>query len=120
MDSWPRDLISFKKKVSNIAEPFEKTPNKKKLFFDMESIQNQALIQLTSKGILSIESLKKGIVILEKNLLPSELLENIISDDFNNGEAFKTIVNGVGNFPWLGETGLKKRSGLMEYKYDEQ
>ena len=33
LDSWPRDYLLYKKEAKLIPEPFEKTPNKKKLFF---------------------------------------------------------------------------------------
>lgn len=119
IDSWPKNLVKFRKKIIDIDSPFEKTPNKKKLFFDMDSIQNQALMQLASKGILSINSIKDGILILNKSRLPCELVEKMQIDEFNNSEIFKTLIDGVSEFPWSGEKGLKKRSGLMEYKYDE-
>ncbi len=119
IDSWPNKLMSYKKYIKNIPEPFEKTPNKKKLFFDLESIQNHAVMQLASKGVISVELLKKGIVKLESKSIPDELAHLLNEAPFNKSDVFKALIEGVYNFPWNGVKGLKMRSGLMEYKYDE-
>jgi len=116
---WPRDLSAFKKYLKDFDKPFENTPNKKKLFFDMENVQNQALMQLASRGIMSVERLKKGFVKLDASKLPEPILEQINNDDFNGGAVLKILVEGLCNSPWSGSGGLKMRSGLMEYKYDE-
>ena len=116
---WPRDLSAFKKHLKDFDKPYENTPNKKKLFFDMDNVQNQALMQLASRGILSVERLKKGFVKLDLSKLPEPILLQINNDDFNNGSILKVLVEGLCNSQWSGSGGLKMRSGLMEYKYDE-
>lgn len=119
IQSWPRGFASFKKHVKDINDPFENTPNKKKLFFDVEGIQNEALVQLASRGIISVERLKHGYVLLEKSKLPNAVISHINEDSYNQSSIVDVLVNGLCHFPWLGSRGLKMRSGLMEFKYDE-
>lgn len=116
---WPSDIEPRKKLISKTPQPFEKTPNKKKLFFDLNTIQKQALLTLSSKGLIDIESFKSGAVKLFTEKLPEELSYAIENDDFCESDEFNVIVNGICVSKWDGPSGLKFRTGLMEYKYDE-
>lgn len=116
---WPRELKAFRKHLNDFGEPYENTPNKKKMFFDIEVIQNQALLKLASRELISVDKLKKRSVELDKIKIPNELISQIQEDKFNNGNILTVLVDGLCNIPWSGENGLKMRSGLMEYKYDE-
>lgn len=116
---WPKGFHKAKKIFLNVSDPYEYTPNKKKLFFEMETIQNQALVQLASRGIISVEKLKEGRVVVDKSKIPLELTHQISFDDYNNSKLFQTIIEVFCDFQWKGTNGLKKRSGLMEYRYDE-
>lgn len=119
IESWPRELSSYKKYVETVTVPFEKTPSKKKLFFDLNTIQNHATMQLASKGIISVDSLKRGLVRIDPDKIPSRLISFINDAPFNKSNTFIALIEGVSKFPWNGMKGLKMRSGLMEYRYDE-
>lgn len=116
---WPSDIKSKKKLIMHTKQPFEKTPNKKKLFFDLDVIQKQALITLSSKGIVDIESYKNGNIKLKIENIPTILSLEIQNDRFRKSNEFNVIANGICISKWDGATGLKFRTGLMEYKYDE-
>ena len=116
---WPNDIKTLKKLIAKIPQPFEKTPNKKKLFFELNSIQKQALITLSSKGVVDIENYKIGKAKLVENKLSKELLNTIQDDEFTESSVFKVLVNGICVSHWDGASGLKFRTGLLEFKYDE-
>ncbi|MCS6122794.1 ABC-three component system middle component 5 [Shewanella baltica] len=119
IDGWPRAYISFKKIAEEISEPFENTPNKKKLFFDLNQIQSQAIMKLCAREILSINLAKKGIIKLEKSKISEDFMKKIEDEKNNNAISLKLVSNFLSKIEWKGKNGLKKRTGLMEYKYDE-
>lgn len=119
LSSWPREYLSCKKEAKSIAEPFEKTPNEKKLFFDLNQIQNQAIMKLSARGIISVDLVKSGFVRINDSKMPIELIQKIKEEKERNPIVVRLISDCLSNFEWKGEAGLKKRSGLMEYKYDE-
>jgi len=116
---WPVNISKLKKLITEVDPPYENTPNRKKLFFDLEQIQNEAVLQLASKGLLSIDLLKNGAVKLNKEKVPKKLAKQIQDDRFNESSILRVLIEGLCNITWSGENGLKKRTGLMEYKYDE-
>ena len=119
LDSWPRDYLLYKKEAKLIPEPFEKTPNKKKLFFELEKIQNQAITKLSAREILSLDSVKNGFIRLNQLKISNNLLSRIEKEKKKNATTVGLVSNCLSKFEWKGDHGLKKRSGLMEYKYDE-
>lgn len=119
INPWPADISELKKFTKDIPEPYEHTPNRNKLFYELEILQNQSIMQLASKGIVSVEKLGERKVVLNKEKVPAELILLINNDDFIKSDTFKVLINGIAKTKWFGPSGLKKRSGLMEYKYDE-
>lgn len=119
IEPWPSDIMAYKKFIKEIDAPFECLPNKAKLFFDLNQLQTQAIYYLASKGILSVTELQEGSAVLIDEKIPREILNTIGKDYFPNGNVFKILTEAIPLTKWSGPNGLKKRSGLMEYKYDE-
>lgn len=119
IDPWPNDILTFKKFLKEVPDSYESLPNKAKLFFDVNQLQNQSMFYLASKGIISVDALHEGDVVLIKEKIPNEILIKIKEDSFNNSNVFKILTEALPVTKWSGSSGLKKRSGLMEYKYDE-
>lgn len=116
---WPSDILAYKKYTNEIEAPFESLPNKAKLFFDVNQLQNQSIYYLASKGIISVAALQDGNAMLIDGKIPHEILEIIGEDYFCNSNVFKILAEAIPLTKWSGASGLKRRSGLMEYKYDE-
>jgi hypothetical protein len=51
-------------------------------------------------------------------MLPQEVLSLINESTFRKTEWYQALVNIISNIPLKGSGGLKDRSGLMEYRYD--
>ena len=115
---WPSDIKDYSLKKEVIKEPFEKISNRKRVFFQMNDVFNAALSLLIAKDIVQVSKEKNNISI-EKDNVPTQLIDEIDKDDFAKSPAFKTIVYGLAKTKWNGQQGLKKRSGLLEFKYDE-
>lgn len=110
----PRPLNYQKRKIENIKNPFEITPNPKSLFYELSSIQESALDSLSQKLLISSGTQK---IEINKSSLPNRLIEMFKMDEFCNSDVFEILVNRLPKAKLNGENGLKARSGLMEYRY---
>lgn len=84
----------------------------------MNDVFSEALNLLVAKDIVAISGTNKNISLKIENI-PSQLMHEIEKDLFIKSPAFQTIVYGLAKTKWSGQEGLKKRSGLLEFKYDE-
>lgn len=114
---WPSDIKEHKIKKGSVSTPFEKVVNKKRVFFQMEYVFDCALRNLIAKELVDVSSGKKLSLVIEN--IPEDLLYEMKEDLFHQSSAFSTIVSGLARTVWYGPNGLKKRSGLLEFKYDE-
>lgn len=115
---WPKEIQKLKALISKIPDQFEDLTNPVRVFFELESFQKTAALELIAKGILSKESFEKGVMRLEPDSLPPAFIEFLASDDFLSSNAFKLITQALPLANFNGAKGLKDRSGLMEYIYD--
>jgi len=116
---WPSDIKEYKKYITKIDEPFEKITNRKRLFFEMTEIQKASISLLHAKGLIEDDEFRIGKIVTTHDLIPPELNELIENDPFTKTNIFKTIVSALPKTAWEGKQGLKFRTGLLEYKYDE-
>ncbi|MCO4794299.1 MAG: hypothetical protein KC493_11330 [Bacteriovoracaceae bacterium] len=116
---WPSDISAYKKSAFKINNPFEKIVDKRRVFFEIAHIQKDAVSNLYAKGLLNSDKYKTGSLELNNTGVPKLISELIQKDDFINSEVFMLIVKGLTKTSWNGKGGLKDRSGLLEFKYDE-
>lgn len=111
--SFNRKMRKFKRHI-----PSENTYSSIKrpilLFKKMESIQKLAINNLISLGFIKIDELRQGILKPTKKVIPQNLLEKLVS----RNNIFINILTEMSQIPLEGEKGLKKRSNLIEYRYD--
>lgn len=115
---WPSEIRNLKARVLKIPEQFEDLTNPARTFFELESFQKTATLELIAKGVISKSSFDKGIMELEPDSLPSAYTALLDTDNFLKSEAFEVITKGLPRTKFNGSNGLKFRSGLMEYIYD--
>lgn len=115
---WPSEIRNLKARVLKIPEQFEDLTNPARTFFELESFQKTATLELIAKGVISKSSFDKGIMELEPDSLPSAYTALLETDNFLKSEAFEVITKGLPRTKFNGSNGLKFRSGLMEYIYD--
>lgn len=115
---WPSEIRNLKARVLKIPEQFEDLTNPARTFFELESFQKTATLELIAKGVISKSSFDKGIMELEPDSLPSAYtaLQEVVG--VQKSEAFEVITKGLPRTKFNGSNGLKFRSGLMEYIYD--
>ena len=115
---WPTNLKEFKIKLKAIPEQFEDINNPARVLHDLQIFQKTAVLELIAKGIVSKLDFENGILKVNTGLLPSRYLELVETDLFLKSDEFEVITKALPKLEFNGASGLKKRSGLMEYIYD--
>lgn len=90
----------------------------KGLFESMRPVQNIAILNLKEMGVL-LEDEYSGRYLLQPDEIPDQLAE--IAQDKENSvslQALKFIDEHLTVMDLVGPNGLKRTSGLMEYRYD--
>lgn len=102
-------------RAAQFYEPYESLPDKKRLFSEMGDYHIQALQVLLAKDVFKETSGKLSIGPAFQSKSVAKLLsENqYISNNFY-GDLLRTL----NQIRLSGDSGLKKRTGLMEYRYD--
>ena len=117
---FPSELIAYKKIIKRIPDPFELLKNTKRIMHDLESLQTVAIHSLLAKNILDMDAFKNKRLKRTEAMLPEKILAKISEDESLTENWFKMIVNDFPNINFGGNSGLKKRTGLMEYRYDRE
>ena len=115
---FPAELISFKKVIKHIPEPYEFIGNVKRTMHELEAIQTTAIQNLMAKNIIEIDSYQNKSLKRTEELLPESIYEIIMNNAVVKEEWFRMLINEFPNVTFFGKKGLKARSGLMEYRYD--
>jgi len=84
----------------------------------MEHIQIAALNALAGSNIIDRDLLKKGYVERTSVTLPDDLQLRIDEKNSLDEPISKFIFKELSEMPLFGIDGLKHRTGLMEYRYD--
>ncbi|EGR2702212.1 TPA: hypothetical protein NJ348_003254 [Vibrio parahaemolyticus] len=110
-----KGIAELKRSFGSINQPYEVLPDKKRLFSEMGDYHIQALQILKAKGIFEEEN--GNLRISEGFYSPS--IQKLINDNSNESkELFCKLFQTLNAIQVVGEGGLKKRTGLMEYRYD--
>lgn len=93
--------------------------NKLQFFYMLTQIQDKGFKILISKNILNCSLYEKEIIKLNNDIcLATSLLEQIKKRNQENKEIIDFLVCKLSKIEFLGNNGLKARTGLMEYRYD--
>lgn len=115
--SFPRakGVAQIKKQANCFQKPYERLPDKKRLFSEISDYHIQALQILKAKNIFNAND---DILSLGDNFFV-ESIQNLVNDNaYINNDYFSQLMNALENVDISGENGLKERTGLMEFRYD--
>lgn len=116
--TFPVPINRFKGEFSKIQEPFESLKNTKRIFHELEQLQNIAIQNLLAKKILDDEAFKCGYLKRTNTALPDSFLFAIKDARLLKERWFTVLINEFPKANFNGKNGLKSRTGLMEYRYD--
>lgn len=100
------------------VQPYGGMPDDVSLFLRMAPVQALAFDTLAAEGLIDPDAYKQGVV-LTGDVAPPHPLEQAIAIFAAENAALLEAINLLAcDYALLGNDGLKRRSGLMEYKYD--
>lgn len=114
----PTDLRAYKRLLAKIPDPFESMLNTKRILYELESLQTAAIHSLIAKQLVDIDSYKAKQIKRTSTSIPKELSAIIRSSEQAQNEWFRMVVNELPTINFGGKNGLKRRTGLMEFRYD--
>ncbi|MDX1471801.1 MAG: ABC-three component system middle component 5 [Flavobacteriaceae bacterium] len=115
---FPSELRAYRKCVKNIPEPYEKIVNIKRVMFELEAVQTTALQNLLAKGFIDLQEFKSKNLMRSKIELPPAVKNEINENNIAKSEWFQMLITGFFDVKVKGASGLKSRTGLMEFRYD--
>lgn len=98
--------------------PYGGLPEDRDLFARMRPLQTLAYETLAAKGILDGDALRRGAVAPGEVDPPAELKARVSALNDEEKDLVGMLETMCASNELLGPDGLKKRSGLMEHRYD--
>lgn len=114
----PVPVNKCRKVFSEVEEPFESLKNTKRILHELEALQSVAIQNLLAKKLLDIDEYNKGYLKRSSVDLPAIFIDALNKSNLVSKEWFKGLVNEFPKAKFVGSSGLKARTGLMEYRYD--
>lgn len=110
--------IGTKKLARSLANVYHGPISTTQVFRDMEHIQIAAINALAASNIINVERLSQGFVERTSASIPDAINQIVIAKDISVNPLINFIITELSSIPLLGIDGLKHRTGLMEYRYD--
>lgn len=111
-----KGIAKLKKASKSFSMPYEILPDKKRLFSEMGDFQIQAIHILRAKQIIRESEYGK---IFSDIHFANEKIDMLLAESrYLQNDFYSELVETFQEIPLLGKNGLKKRTGLMEYRYD--
>ncbi|HEL5028464.1 TPA: hypothetical protein UOA81_003698 [Stenotrophomonas maltophilia] len=114
----PESLRGRRKFLAAYKNPYRDPISPTTSFHEISRIQEAAINCIAGSGLVEISSLNNGLLVRSQAPLSSDLLQSM--DDYlaKNLELAEVILDELSSIPLLGTDGLKHRTSLMEYRYD--
>lgn len=117
---FPRELFNIKKEFNDLRKDYRNPINNLQTFQRISVLQKKALSSILSQGYFEIDSFKKGYLKITKKKISYELICHLKKFSFYGNKKLPLIlILSLLEINLNGENGLKSRSGLMEYRYDD-
>lgn len=114
----PHELQLVRSRIRTAQNPYRDPVSAKRTFADIRQVQLAALGSLAAAGYLDATQLEAGTVARTQKQVPDglrDMAEEFMKKDSGLGDA---IVSAFAPIPTFGPNGLKDRSGLLEFRYD--
>ncbi len=114
----PESLRGTRKLLGSYKNPYRDPISPNTSFHEISRIQEAAINCIAASGLIDIPSLADGMLVRSKADLSNDLTKSIDIYLSKNSELAKIILDELSTIPLLGTDGLKHRTSLMEYRYD--
>ena len=116
----PKEMVSYRSRFKKYENIYAVQDTKKQLFDNLDVYQCMAIDTLVAKKIINTKYYQKNIVFLNEQIDIAPYLDQQLEQrNSDNQELLDFLVNKLSSIHFLGENGLKARTGLMEYRYDD-
>lgn len=110
-----KGVVAIKKQAICIPAPYESLPDKKRLFSGMSDYHIQAIQILLANRIFEETD---GKLRLSTGFYSTSVANLLDKNQSDKSDFFCKLFNIFNQIDLAGESGLKQRTGLMEYRYD--
>ncbi|MFW2147014.1 ABC-three component system middle component 5, partial [Acinetobacter sp. TY1] len=117
---FPKELHNIKKEFNDLKKDYRNPINNLQTFQRISILQKKALSNILSQGYFEIDHFKKGYLKVTNKKLSDELILILKNFSFYGDRRLPLLL--ILSFLEIntnGENGLKFRSGLMEYRYED-
>ena len=111
---------AFRSVANKIPDAYESIASPRRVMFTLGSIQHTAIMNLIGKNLIDLDGFKKKMVVRTEAVIPANLQDALEADESVDEQWFRLIVNELPSIQFNGRTGLKGRTGLMEFRYDTE
>ncbi|HEY9038600.1 MAG TPA: ABC-three component system middle component 5 [Roseovarius sp.] len=110
----------FKKLATSegAAQPYARLPEESTLLKSMKPFQLAAANTLVDSGLADPEAWTKGEVVATAINVPDALKEALEKKNAQQADVLEFLGVLTSEYNFLGEDGVKHRTGLLEYRYD--
>ena len=111
--------LSYGRTLANKSyNPYHEISNQQSVFRELAVIQDAAFSCIVGAGLIDKQQFENGIIIRTSRRLPEEITVRIDQFEEQHPEILDFILDKLSDVAIFGEGGLKHRTGLMEYRYD--
>jgi hypothetical protein len=116
--SFPNELSELKRVFkTKEANPYEDLIDPRRILIRMKPYQNAALNYLASYDFIEQDELSRGFVKRTDKELPEGLKNKMNNLSIEEQNVLKLVI-GFNELPLFGKSGLKARTGLIDFRYD--
>lgn len=114
----PRGHSEAKPLARAAANPYRRPLNGRSVFHQMEQLQLTAMQALAAAGLIDREQFAAGFLVRTKSPLPEHVISRSRENLSGPSHISSYIIDRLSGVRLNGVDGLKDRTGLMEYRYD--
>lgn len=109
-----------RKSVHALDKRYEDDLSIHQAFQQMRAIQHQVVMDMVGRGLLERTAYLEGLLVVSDSSQAHDVLVQVTAKwSGKESEARSTIIDALGSLSLNGHNGLKARSGLLEYRYDQ-
>ena len=115
---FPQGIINIKRETLKLRNQYYTPQDPRKTLFQIKPIHNVVANYLVAKGFISKSQFEVGRIERTNLEMPKELKGIFENDILIDQNWLNMLINDFPQSKFIGQNGIKKRTGYMEYRYD--
>jgi hypothetical protein len=113
---WPKELNVHRQYIMGISNHYSEITNQKSIIIHLEHQVNDVIRYMAAYDLIDVDKIKNNLILKKNKEKYKLILEQIVNYDSG---LLDFIVKVLARIPLNGKDGLKSRTGLFEYRYDD-